>query len=33
MIEWGSPSWGEAGQNVHHAANGSWWDDREERVS
>lgn len=24
MIEWGSPTWGQAGQNVTESATGSW---------
>ena len=31
MIDWNSPHWGESGHNVHHSANGSWWDESEDR--
>jgi hypothetical protein len=31
MIDWGSPTWGKPGHNVHHAENGSWWGAEDER--
>ena len=31
MIDWTSPDWGKSGSNVHRSADGSWWDDTEER--
>jgi hypothetical protein len=24
MIEWGSPTWGQTGHNVHYSETGSW---------
>lgn len=31
MIDWNSPEWGEPGTNVHHASNGSWWSEADNR--
>ena len=32
MIDWTAPDWGKPGSNVHHSANGSWWDETDERA-
>jgi hypothetical protein len=32
MVDWDSPKWGQSGHNVHHAGNGSWWGEDEERT-
>jgi hypothetical protein len=32
MIDWTAPDWGEAGNNVHHSRDGSWWDETDERA-
>ena len=32
MIDWNSETWGQEGQNVHYAADGSWVEDKHGEV-
>lgn len=31
IIDWTAPDWGKPDSCVHLSANGSWWDDTDER--